>query len=425
MIFVSTLLTIQVNSYDNGLALTPPMGWLSWSQFACEVDCENRPKSCINANLYEEMADALVKEGFLAAGYNYVNIDDCWSEVERDRSSRVMIPDQKRFPNGIKGVADYVHSKGLKFGLYSDIGTKTCAGYPGHLNENGENPSNYFDIDAETFAGWEVDSLKVDGCNIDPSPCTMDLRYKELSLAFNKTGRPILLFCSGPFYEGRFGRLSADKINFSLYREHCNGWRYMDDIWYNWYNRTAWESILDIIDFYKENVDIYERYHGPGGWFDPDALIIGSGLLNKNQEEAHMAIWAIMAAPLLMSNDVRNISKESKDILLNLQVIGVNQDPGAIAGKPVKEGDWVPGQEVWTKKLAADENESYAVVYFNRGESPVTMSHQLSKIIPSADTGFSAYDLFQYEDLGTFAPTDEVSLTVPATGVRMFKLRKS
>ena len=169
--FVLLVLSIKkVHSYENGLARTPPMGWLSWSSFRCEVDCKKYPTSCINDKLYETTADAMVKEGFLKAGYNYVNIDDCWSLKERDPKTLAMVPDATRFPKGIKGVSDYIHAKGLKFGLYLDIGTKTCAGYPGHLNDKGKSPRDFFAIDSKSFSDWEIDSLKVDGCNIPQMP---------------------------------------------------------------------------------------------------------------------------------------------------------------------------------------------------------------------------------------------------------------
>lgn len=159
------------------------MGWLSWEAFACELDCDQYPKQCISERLYMEMADRLASDGYKELGYEYVNVDDCWSELERDPVTKELVPDKKRFPSGIKALADYVHSKGLKFGIYGDIGTKTCGGYPGFTTEN---KTTYFDIDTATFASWGIDSLKVDGCYANTTDFTW--LYPKLGKALNNTG---------------------------------------------------------------------------------------------------------------------------------------------------------------------------------------------------------------------------------------------
>lgn len=146
-----------VSALNNGLALTPPMGWLSWERYRCDIDCTNDPDNCISENLYKAMADHLAADGYLAVGYEYVNIDDCWAEKMRDFATDQLIPDRQRFPSGMRALADYVHAKGLKLGIYGDWGTFTCGGYPGTLG--------YAEVDAKTFANWTIDSLKLDGCN--------------------------------------------------------------------------------------------------------------------------------------------------------------------------------------------------------------------------------------------------------------------
>lgn len=172
-----------VQTLNNGLAKTPPMGWLSWERFTCNIDCTNYPEQCINENLYLSMADRLVEDGFKDVGYEYVNIDDCWAELKRDPKTNRLVADRKRFPHGIKYIADYVHSKGLKLGIYGDVGTFTCGNYPGSLMPNG---SDYFNIDAQTFAEWQVDSLKLDGCYAN----TSDMRYlyPKMEKALNSSG---------------------------------------------------------------------------------------------------------------------------------------------------------------------------------------------------------------------------------------------
>lgn len=183
---VATLLFTLIpapSALENGLARTPPMGWMSWERFACEIDCQTYPANCIGETLFRETAEILANEGYRDAGYVYINIDDCWSEWQRDKKTHKLVPNAERFPNGMEKLSSYIHSLGLKFGIYSDIGTKTCAGYPGHLNANG---SNYFELDAETFASWGVDSLKVDGCYANSSD--YKILYPKLGQALNSTG---------------------------------------------------------------------------------------------------------------------------------------------------------------------------------------------------------------------------------------------
>lgn len=161
LVVVLVLAVVPVFTWNNGLAKLPPMGWMSWTKYACNLDCTNFPHGCIDERLYREMIDNIVDQGYSKLGYNYVNIDDCWSELTRDNRTKRLVPDKKRFPNGILTLSKYAHSRGIKFGIYSDVGTKTCGGYPGVRGENGE---DYTKLDAQTFAEWEIDSLKLDGC---------------------------------------------------------------------------------------------------------------------------------------------------------------------------------------------------------------------------------------------------------------------
>lgn len=175
-----------IHCLDNGLAKKPPMGWMSWTRFACNTDCKLYPDECINEQLYKNMADVMDKEGYKNAGYEFVSIDDCWSEMTRDPETKKLVANGERFPSGMRNLAKYIHSKGLKLGLYSDMGTKTCQGYPGHLTKENSTENNYFDIDAQTFAEWQVDYLKVDGCYAKTK--VFDEGYPMMSRALNKTG---------------------------------------------------------------------------------------------------------------------------------------------------------------------------------------------------------------------------------------------
>ena len=208
------IMMIRVNeALDNGLYLRPPMGWMSWARFRCLVDCATYPNDCISDRLFMEMADELVNGGWHAVGYEYINVDDCWQDKDRDPKTGRLRPDPVRFPQGIHALAEYVHRRGLKFGIYSDVGTKTCQGYPGSLN--------HFELDAMTFAEWGIDSLKLDGCFTNHSEYAR--LYPAMGTALNRTGRPIAYICSWPAYE-------IGHANLTDIRQYCNSWRNYDDI---------------------------------------------------------------------------------------------------------------------------------------------------------------------------------------------------
>jgi len=189
MSLLTSMIPVVV-SLENGLATTPPMGWLAWERFRCNTDCANDPHNCISERLFRQMADLIVSDGYRDAGYSYINVDDCWLSHKRDRHGRLQA-DAQRFPSGMKSLADYVHSKGLKFGIYEDYGNFTCAGYPGILG--------HLETDANTFADWDVDYVKLDGCY--SLPTDMDRGYPDFGYYLNKTGRPMLYSCSWPVYQ--------------------------------------------------------------------------------------------------------------------------------------------------------------------------------------------------------------------------------
>ncbi|OQR78001.1 alpha-galactosidase A-like [Tropilaelaps mercedesae] len=329
---------------DNGLALTPPMGWLSWERFLCQVDCKTYPDSCISENLYIAMSDIMASEGYLKAGYNHVNVDDCWMADKRDTDG-VLQANYTRFPHGIKALANYIHSKGLKIGIYQDCGTKTCAGYPGS--------AGFFEKDAKTFAHWEVDMLKLDGCNANQN--IMDDIYPEMTSALNKSGRGIIYSCSWPAYQ-----FASRKPNYKSISENCNLWRNFEDI------EDSWESVAKVIDYYAEIQDDLIPFSGPGAWSDPDMLMVGNFGLSVDQAKTQMAIWAILAAPLLMSADLRTIQPVFKEILLNQHVIDVNQDKFGIMGRQIYNSNNI---QIWVRPvgpLASDGSMSTAIAIHNR-----------------------------------------------------------
>ncbi|KAM9181062.1 alpha-galactosidase A [Dugong dugon] len=336
---------------DNGLAMTPTMGWLHWERFMCNVDCKEEPNSCISEQLFMQMADLMVSDGWKDAGYQYLCIDDCWMAPTRDSKGKLQA-DPERFPGGIHRLANYVHSKGLKLGIYADVGQKTCAGYPGSFG--------YYDVDAKTFADWEVDLLKFDGCFCDSVDHLAD-GYKNMSLALNRTGRSIVYSCEWPLYVWPFY-----KPNYTEIRQYCNHWRNFGDIF------DSWQSIKGILDWTSYNQDTIVDVAGPGGWNDPDMLVIGNFGLSWDQQVTQIALWAIMAAPLLMSNDLRHISPQAKALLQDKDVIAINQDLLGKQGYLLRKEDKF---EVWERPLS---NLAWAVAIRSLLEIGGPLSHTIS-----------------------------------------------
>jgi alpha-galactosidase len=305
------------------------MGWNSWNKFACDVD----------ENLIRETADAMVTSGMKAAGYQYIVIDDCW-HGERDNLGFIQ-PDPDRFPSGMKALADYIHSKGLKFGIYSDAGWKTCAGRPGSRG--------YEYQDALKYAEWGVDYLKYDWCN------TEDLNakgaYMTMRDALYAAGRPIVFsLCewgnNNPWEWGKdvghLWRISGDIAVIFDGEEGHGTW-------------TSW-GVLQILDM-REGIRIYA---GPDHWNDFDMMEVGNGM-SLSEDRAHFTLWCMMASPLMAGNDLRNMSQETIEILINKEVIAVNQDSLGIQGfKYLKKGEL----EIWVKPLKDNE---VAVCFLNRG----------------------------------------------------------
>lgn len=320
-----------------GIALTPPMGWNSWNKFQCDI----------NEHLIREIADAMVSSGMRNAGYQYIVIDDCW-HGERD-SLGFIKPNPDRFPSGMKALADYVHSKGLKFGIYSDAGNTTCAGYPGSRG--------YEYQDALTYASWGIDYLKYDWC--DTEGLTGIGAYTTMSQALQKAGRPILFsLCDWGHNEP-----------WKWAKEVGHMWRTTGDIYNCWdceFSHGDWSSwgVLKILDMHDAfNI---RKYQGPGHWNDPDMLQVGNGM-SQNEDRAHFSIWAMLSAPLIAGNDLRNMSKETLDILTNGEVLAVNQDRLGIQGFRYQvEGNL----ETWVKPMT---DGMWAICFLNRGDQPISV----------------------------------------------------
>lgn len=375
-----------------GLAATPPMGWNSWNGFACDIDEE----------LVRETAEAMVASGMRDAGYEYVNIDDCW-HGERDARGFIQ-PHPERFPSGMKALADYVHARGLKLGLYSDAGWKTCGGRPGSRGREFQ--------DALTYAEWGIDYLKYDWCNTEK--LNAEGAYLTMRDALYAAGRPMVFsICEWGDNEPWLWAPALGHL-----------WRTTGDITACWdceVGHGTWTSwgILPILDKQAGR----RQHAGPGRWNDPDMMEVGNGM-TAGEDRAHFSLWAMLAAPLIAGNDLRSMSEETRAILTNPAVIAVDQDPLGIQGfKYRDEGDL----EIWARPLV---DGAWALAILNRGEPARrveldwrhehlgdTMSDRHARF---EEVEYRVLDLWAGADLGTTA--DLFGGEVPGHDVWMLRL---
>jgi alpha-galactosidase len=355
------------------------MGWNSWNRFACNV----------SEDLVKSAADAMVSSGMKDAGYEFIVIDDCW-QISRDSNGNI-VADERKFPSGIKALADYIHSKGLKFGIYSDAGTQTCAKRPGSRGHEYQ--------DALQYAAWGVDYLKYDWCNTGAE--NAQAAYTTMSDALKSSGRPIV------FSLCEWGTAKP----WLWAKDVGNLWRTTGDITDCWDCKKqysmGWTKILDLQDG-------LETYAGPGHWNDPDMLEVGNGGMTTTEYRAHFTLWCILAAPLIAGNDLKNMSPEIKEILANKEVITVDQDALGMQGRRVrKKGD----AEVWAKQL---KDGSRAVALLNRGAADADISVAWEDLGYPSHVSANIRDLWAKKDLGKSSAT--FSARVPSHGVVMFRI---
>lgn len=364
---------------NNGLALTPPMGWNSWNIFH-----EN-----INETQIKGIADAMVSSGMKDAGYIYLNLDDNWMATSRDANGNLRA-DPTRFPSGMKALGDYIHSKGLKFGIYGDRGLRTCHHY--YAGPVGSQSGSYGNEvrDAQTFASWGVDYLKYDNC--DPAPgSNMQTDYTNMKNALASSGRSIVYSICAWQYQ-------------SWMPANGNLWRTTADIANNWNS---------MIGLYDINVGLYASA-GPGAWNDPDMLEVGNGGMTDTEYRTHMSLWAIMAAPLIAGNDIRSMSQATKDILMAPEIIAVDQDALGKQGQKVSDNG---NLEIISKQLSGTNVR--AVALFNRGTSASNITVTWSQIgLPAGNA--TVRDLWARVDRGTF--NNSYTVSVPAHGTAMLKI---
>jgi alpha-galactosidase len=356
---------------ENGLGRTPVMGWNSWNKLGCNGLTDSAVRG---------IADAMVSSGMAAVGYKYINLDDCWQLLGRDAARHVRV-DTAKFPNGIKALADYVHGKGLKLGIYSDHGNKTCAGREGS--------HGYETVDANDYAAWGVDLLKYDNCNLVDNDMQVD--YTRMGNALAASGRPIVYsICAWSFQ--------------SWMPSVGNYWRTTGDIWDNWGSMTG-------------NFDNNAKYAAnakPGAFNDPDMLEVGNGGMTDTEYRSHFSLWAIASAPLIAGNDLRTMSAATKAILTAKEIIDVDQDPLGKQGTLVYSSN---GLQIYSKIVQGTGVRVAAL--FNRSAATATMTvswTQLGLAMGSA----TVRDLWAKTDRGTF--TNSYSVSVPSHGTAMLRV---
>ena len=391
-ILLTTVITANAQKFDE-LAKTPPMGWNSWNKFQCDI----------SEKLIRETADAVVSTGLKDAGYIYVNIDDCWHGT-RDVSGFIQ-PDAKRFPSGMKALADYVHSKGLKIGIYSDCGNQTCGGRPGSRGHEYQ--------DALTYAQWGIDYLKYDWCHAE------DLKapgaYATMRDAIHEAGRPMVFsLCE---WGDNKPWLWASNVG-HLWRTTGDITACFDCI----LDHKTWHQsgVLQILDLQKP----IRQYAGPGHWNDPDMLEVGNGM-STTEDRAHFTLWCMLSAPLILGNDLQNMNTETMKIISNPRVIALDQDADGIEAFPQSESK---GVEFWFKPLSGGD---WAFCALNRTTNSADFNFDW-KTAKVADESFSKreahldttvyalHDLWADKDAGT--TTDALQGTLAAHDVLVLRL---
>jgi len=367
------LLTPVYGQKFKDLAKLPPMGWNSWNCFGPNI----------NEKQIKEIADAMVSSGMRDAGYVYIVIDDGW-QIGRDENGNIIV-NKKKFPNGIKALADYIHSKGLKFGIYSDAGRKTCQGLPGSRG--------YEFQDARTYASWGVDYLKYDWCYHGKQ--NSEASYKLMRDALYKAGRPIV------FSICEWGTTKP----WTWARDIGHLWRTTEDIQDCWdcvneWGGKGWTLLLD------KQVGL-EKYAGPGHWNDPDMLEVGNKGMTYKEYRAHFSMWCMLAAPLMAGNDIRNMDKGTREILLNKEVIALDQDPlGKQGYRLFDNGDY----EIWVKELSFGES---AIALLNRGERDLNIIVNWGYILKKLNMKDGVYrlrDLWKHKIIGNTKKTLKTKL---------------
>ncbi len=386
------LATPSAQALDNGVGRTPPMGWNSWNTFGCNI----------NESLIRGMADSIVSSGMKDAGYQYVIIDDCWFNPNRDSSGNLQ-GDSSRFPSGMKSLGDYLHSKGLKFGIYEVPLDKTCAqyfnSYPGATGSQGHEVA-----DARQFAAWGVDYLKYDWCSPNGTITDQINTFAKMRDALANSGRQIFFSINPNSVHSKTG----PQRNWG---DVSNMWRTTEDIQLVWNTNQTNGYPMGIQNILNVNIPLAGNA-GPGHFNDPDMMEVGRGTLTDTEQRTHFALWAMMASPLIAGNDIRSQSSATSTILKNANLIAIDQDSLALQANQISNDGT---RRVLAKRLS---NGDVAVALFNQGSSTTTVSTTAAAIGKSG----SSFTLKDAWTNGTSTTTGSISASVPSHGTVVYRV---
>mmetsp|Transcript_38276 Transcript_38276/g.95877 ORF Transcript_38276/g.95877 Transcript_38276/m.95877 type:complete len:489 (-) Transcript_38276:162-1628(-) len=389
---------------DASMLSKPPMGWNSWNSYGCHT-------SKLTETTIHQVAEVLVSTGLRDIGYRYVNLDDCWGAVHGARNKSAPLQgDPVRFPSGMKALGDYLHERGMLYGIYSDCGTRTCQGYAGSMGSEA--------LDVKTFADWGVDYLKLDGCWAS----TKDMKalythWSELlrGVREERGGRGIVFSCSWPAYA--IDPQKPEHFNFTYVSQICDLWRIYGDI------SGHWSSVMAIADWWAEHQDVLVPIAGPDSFNDPDMLEVGNGL-TKEEGQTQMAIWSILAAPLILGHDPLTMTSDTLEVVSNPEVVAVDQDPAVDQGRRVQSysHNGTRTYDVWVRRLAGGD---VAVALVNVGSETLAVSQlRWSEIGLTPGDSYRARDLWRRIDIGHFnetIPSDSIP-GIPPHGAFFIRL---
>lgn len=392
LVVTSTFPAEPARALDNGVGRTPPMGWNSWNTFGCNI----------SETLIRQMVDAIVNSGMRDAGYEYVVVDDCWMNSTRDAQGNLQA-NPSRFPSGMKALGDYIHSRGLKFGIYQAPLDRTCAqyfnSYPGATGAMGHEYQ-----DARQFAAWGVDYLKYDWCSPTGTINEQVSRFALMRDALASTGRPILYSINPNSIHEKTGPMRN-------WGDVANIWRTTEDITNAWNTGQTNGYPMGIQNIVNVNVPL-AHYAAPGSFNDPDMMEVGRGGMNDTEMRSHFALWAIMAAPLIAGNDIRNMDAATQTILKNANLIAINQDS---LGLQATQVSFDGTRRVLAKRLS---NGDVAVALFNQGNSTTTISTTAAAVGKSG-TSFTLRDAWTN---ATSTSTGTISASVPPHGTVVYRV---
>eukprot|EP01063_Lacrimia_lanifica_P036143 TRINITY_DN7094_c0_g3_i1.p1 TRINITY_DN7094_c0_g3~~TRINITY_DN7094_c0_g3_i1.p1 ORF type:complete len:437 (+),score=56.28 TRINITY_DN7094_c0_g3_i1:72-1382(+) len=432
---VVSVLALSVSGADPAMGAlpTPPMGWMSWERFWCNADCNKFGDMCLTQKLFHDQADLLVSLGLRDVGYDTIHVDDCTYNENPSRDAEgYLVANKTTFPDGYAGLGTYFHSKGLKFGFYGAMSPNTCAGYPSGSwgPQNPDGTWGHIQTEVDSYQAWGVDYIKMDGCNgayhcakNDTPTQSYQVGYVAMGHALQAAAKKanltkIAYSCSWPVYlqtpTGGMCPETDKEVNHQVYsamiEAGCNVYRNTWDIYDVYWN------VANTIEYYGVWGEYLARWAGPGHWNDPDMLLIGNPSMTTTESQTQLAIWSILAGPLIMGNDLRNLTEGSLEVLLNKDAIAVNQDPLGKAGWRLRKGGQYNTSQVWFRTL----QDGYAAALYNSHDHlPADVTFDFAMANLTAAT-YAFFDIWNGTSIG--AQHTNFTRTVAPHGTLFYKL---